>query len=114
MTLKDDSCQSSSTKHSENVRSLLDLPIESGKSQSASAMTSSLTSSLASPGDSGFIQLDSETDTASFSEIVFEADSSSLKEVKYIISYARKNLLFGTIFFLSFIFLNFRRLLFYQ
>lgn len=59
------------------MKPVLDLSLNGG----AGAMTSSMTSSLASPGDSGFTQLDSETDTASFSEIVLDADCPSVKEV---------------------------------
>ncbi|XP_034236770.1 uncharacterized protein LOC117642578 [Thrips palmi] len=63
----------------ENVKPILDLPLNGGPGLSG-AMTSSMTSSLASPGDSGFTQLDSETDTASFSEIVLDPDCTSVKE----------------------------------
>lgn len=63
----------------ETVKPVLDLSLN-GVLGLSGAMTSSMTSSLASPGDSGFTQLDSETDTASFSEIVLDADSTSVKE----------------------------------
>lgn len=59
------------------VKPMLDLSLNKGN---GTTMTSSMTSSLASPGDSGFTQLDSETDTASFSEIVLEVDSTSVRE----------------------------------
>lgn len=64
----------------ERVKPVLDLPLCGGSGLPA-AMTSSMSSSLASPGDSGFTQIDSETDTASFSEVLLEADCTSVKEV---------------------------------
>lgn len=62
------------------MKPVLDLPLTGNNGATGVCMTSSMTSSLASPGDSGFTQLDSETDTASFSEVMLDADSGSVKE----------------------------------
>lgn len=66
------------------IKSILELPLNSSLGVTGTVMTNSMTSSLASPVDSGFTQLDSETDTASFSEVLLDADSASMKEVHKI------------------------------
>lgn len=74
------SCSGREEDVSVNLRGMLALPLSNVNGLQGTVMTSSMTSSLASPGDSGFTQLDSETDTGSFSEVALDGDSTSVRE----------------------------------